>query len=408
MPMPDVLRRKVLAAGARCASLRICTQGNVVECAPGQPRPYTYDASSRELSRGFSGEEGNEEEGSNDENVPPATDLHDSNDRHELARTRAGKPGTQSPLRSLVSDCPQTRSSPSLLPSVHVDLQGPFNSRFLLPQPHPSKDNKLCVVLDIDETLVCGYSANAVPRHMQEDSRVGYRLRAFNLHCAVGEDASLYADKSLTERGLASESASGAITAVASSTGDGGGDAAAEHISITVFERPGLAAFLHELERFAEVIVFTAGVQGYARPLTDAIDPEGYITGRLYRDACVSTRYSDHVKDLLRIGRDLRKTVLVDNNPLSFLLQPHNGVPAVPFTGDPNDAYLETHLMPVLQDLAVAVEGGKDVRPILAGGQSRLSVASKPRFRYSIRLPSRSTETRQASYPRNDLIEAPK
>jgi RNA polymerase II subunit A small phosphatase-like protein len=40
------------------------------------------------------------------------------------------------------------------------------------------------------------------------------------------------------------------------------------------------------------------------------------------------------VKDLSALGRDLKKTVLVDNNPFSFILQPVNGIPCVPFTGE--------------------------------------------------------------------------
>lgn len=43
---------------------------------------------------------------------------------------------------------------------------------------------------------------------------------------------------------------------------------------------------------------------------------------------------SYHVKDLAKLGRDLRRTVIVDNNPFSFILQPSNGIPCVPFTGD--------------------------------------------------------------------------
>ena len=45
----------------------------------------------------------------------------------------------------------------------------------------------------------------------------------------------------------------------------------------------------------------------------------------------------DHVKDLSRLGRDLRRTVIIDNNPFSFLLQPENGVPCVPFFGHQAD-----------------------------------------------------------------------
>lgn len=34
------------------------------------------------------------------------------------------------------------------------------------------------------------------------------------------------------------------------------------------------------------------------------------------------------------LGRDPRRTVIIDNNPFSFLVQPVNGIPCVPFTGD--------------------------------------------------------------------------
>lgn len=45
----------------------------------------------------------------------------------------------------------------------------------------------------------------------------------------------------------------------------------------------------------------------------------------------------DYVKDLRRVGRCLSRTVLVDNDPFSGLLQPCNVVPARPFYGDPHD-----------------------------------------------------------------------
>jgi len=34
------------------------------------------------------------------------------------------------------------------------------------------------------------------------------------------------------------------------------------------------------LRRYKEVIVFTAGMEGYAKPLTDTIDPTNLIDGR--------------------------------------------------------------------------------------------------------------------------------
>lgn len=47
----------------------------------------------------------------------------------------------------------------------------------------------------------------------------------------------------------------------------------------------------------------------------------------------------EYVKDLRRLGRCLSRTVLVDNDPFSGLLQPCNIVPMPPFYGDPFDRY---------------------------------------------------------------------
>lgn len=43
-----------------------------------------------------------------------------------------------------------------------------------------------------------------------------------------------------------------------------------------------------------------------------------------------------------RLHRRLDRTVLVDNNPGSYALQPENGVPIVNFFGDPRDRELKS------------------------------------------------------------------
>lgn len=49
-------------------------------------------------------------------------------------------------------------------------------------------------------------------------------------------------------------------------------------------------------------------------------------------------KYRENVKDLSCLSRDLCRTVIVDNNPFSFLLQPLNGIPCIPFSaGQPYD-----------------------------------------------------------------------
>lgn len=44
------------------------------------------------------------------------------------------------------------------------------------------------------------------------------------------------------------------------------------------------------------------------------------------------------MKDLSSASKNMCRTVIVDNNPYSFLLQPLNGIPCVPFSAqEPND-----------------------------------------------------------------------
>lgn len=129
------------------------------------------------------------------------------------------------------------------------------------------------------------------------------------------------------------------------------------------FLRPGVFQFLSQLSTFAEVVVFTAGDVEYAGPLIAQLDPDSNtFQGRsLFRDATVKTIFHDHVKDLSRLGRDPRFTVLVDNNPFSFLFQPDNGVLCEPFFGDPADQHLLQVVLPLLKILACV----SDVRPLL-------------------------------------------
>lgn len=55
-------------------------------------------------------------------------------------------------------------------------------------------------------------------------------------------------------------------------------------------------------------------------------------------DLLVLREQREHVKDLSCLSRSFCRTVLVDNNPFSFLLQPLNGIPCIPFyAGQPND-----------------------------------------------------------------------
>ena len=57
------------------------------------------------------------------------------------------------------------------------------------------------------------------------------------------------------------------------------------------------------------------------------------------------------IKDLSRIGRDLSKTIIIDNLPENFQYQPDNGIYIKSWFNDQNDTAL-LELMPILKGIA--------------------------------------------------------
>lgn len=81
-------------------------------------------------------------------------------------------------------------------------------------------------------------------------------------------------------------------------------------------------------------MLFTAGLEDYAKPIVDALDHNYkccFQERRLYRPATVACDLYPCIKDLSLLGRDLSRTVLVDDTPLAFLNQPDNGIPIYGF-----------------------------------------------------------------------------
>lgn len=75
-------------------------------------------------------------------------------------------------------------------------------------------------------------------------------------------------------------------------------------------------------------MLFTAGLEDYAGPICDAIEARyGPFQHRLYRPATVASDIYPCIKDMSRLGRDLRRCVLVDDTPLAFFRQPDHGIP---------------------------------------------------------------------------------
>eukprot|EP00798_Chlamydomonas_sp_ICE-L_P022504 gene22504-29630_t len=196
-----------------------------------------------------------------------------------------------------------------------VSVKEQAQSWGIIPPAAPAHVGKLSVLLDLDGTLVSSFTPRRAPR-----------LPSYVRSHLVGVGSKLNPQ------------------------------------GVLVVERPLLTEFLEELSSFAEVIVFTAGLEDYAKGIIDAIDPMNrFFTHRIYREGTLKTEQYQCVKDMGRVNRKLERTVLVDDTPLAFLHQPDNGIPVLGFRGDPDDHLLMEAVLPLLQALVPE----SDVRHVL-------------------------------------------
>lgn len=177
----------------------------------------------------------------------------------------------------------------------------------LLPSPAPHAEDRICLVLDLDETLVHS-SFTPLPN---ADFEVPLDMQ--------GEIHTVYVKK-----------------------------------------RPGVDHFLSKVSEWYEIVIFTASLALYANPVVDLLDPHNLVQLRLYREHCVLIG-GCYVKDIAKLGRDLKRTVIIDNSPLSYVLQPENAIPISAFFTDDNDRELERTL-----ELLEHAKNLEDVRKALA------------------------------------------
>ena len=120
--------------------------------------------------------------------------------------------------------------------------------------------------------------------------------------------------------------------------------------------RPGAKEFIEELSYYYEIIIFTASSEKYANTIMNIIDIKNKVSHKMFRDDC--TILGDvYIKDLNKIGRELKDIVIIDNNIFSFAYQQENGIPIKNWYDDYNDLELYK-LIPILKNL----EGFYDVR----------------------------------------------
>ena len=112
--------------------------------------------------------------------------------------------------------------------------------------------------------------------------------------------------------------------------------------------RPGSRHFLEEMAKFYEIIIFTAALQDYADWVLDQLDPNHTnIKYRLYREH-TQARGVLFLKDLTKLGRDLKKLIIIDNVSENFALQPENGIFIKTWIDDIEDDWL-FKLIPLLK-----------------------------------------------------------
>ena len=116
--------------------------------------------------------------------------------------------------------------------------------------------------------------------------------------------------------------------------------------------RPFLYDFLKNIKKDYELIIFTAATQDYADPIINAIEKdEKYFDYRLYR---IHTTIidNDFVKDLSKLGRDLNRTIIVDNMKQNYKNQPNNGITIRPFWGKDVEDTALVDLLDILKKIA--------------------------------------------------------
>ena len=109
--------------------------------------------------------------------------------------------------------------------------------------------------------------------------------------------------------------------------------------------RYGVENFLNDLSKIFEIIIFTENTKDYADIILDNIDPKHtLISYRLYREHIMN----NNIKNIIKIGRDLDKTIIIDNDEECFAMQKENGLKIKTFNGEEDDReliYLKNDLL---------------------------------------------------------------
>lgn len=127
-------------------------------------------------------------------------------------------------------------------------------------------------------------------------------------------------------------------------------------------KRPGVDQFLRTLAAYYEIVLYSPSIEGVGDPVVASLDKDGCIMHRLFRD---STHYVNgiYVKDLDRLNRNVKKIIVIDDDPSEVQFHPHNVLKVKPYT-DANDR-TDTTLLRIIPFLIEIVREGYDDIPTL-------------------------------------------
>ena len=152
-----------------------------------------------------------------------------------------------------------------------------------------------------------------------------------------------------------------------------------EYLKIGMFLlRPYAKQFLHELTKYYEISIFTTGTKEYCDRILQLLDLDNnLIKYRLYKHHIALKDINVSVKDLSLLGRDLSKTIIVDNLEENFRRQPDNGLPIITWKGDINDFSLK-YLTTILKN--IVINKVSDVRKVIKKIKIQIKSEKNPSY----------------------------
>ena len=101
--------------------------------------------------------------------------------------------------------------------------------------------------------------------------------------------------------------------------------------------RPGIFSFLNSVKPLYELVAFSSETREFSDVILNEIEKnKKFFDFKLYKDHC--TLYKNRfVKDITKLGRDIRKIIIVDDDENNFVLNKENGIKIKPFLGEENN-----------------------------------------------------------------------